>query len=605
MQDPLKTALRLTVAALLPLVAPAPGARAATLTEARSAYDNNRVSEAEAMLDEIAADPALSEAERAQALRELGRIDGLVRAEVDAIAAAMAQASRGEERCATAATALRIYREAGEPATPLAYAEGAGGECAAGDTETLRIELARTHIALARAQPGTRMQHLNAAAAQLAAIDEAARGAPPVASTRFATALGRGDADAAFAAWRDYYWLTNADAPQALGAYAGRVHALFQAGLAADAPVADKLTLIEMLIRAGFTREARQLAEDADLAARAGDNLTWRWAAAFFTFHETVRESTLRANREMAAGGGGEWYQDAIGAAAEQLMQSVGLSGDPHEGPAQSYSIFGTIGLTDNRPSLHTGHAVRDERIAVAQYGRTAELRFIVIDNMVANGFWSWLWDGSAQAGGWSNDGNTIVQVRSAYTAAPLNALRRARPGPFRERHLAQIARDERGERAALGGDGVATLPATGARLRLQAIDQIAARTNGDDAAFIAEYWRALNQSTIEHEGRHALDKLSGRRFSDATYEFRGKLSEIALADYPRLSLSSIVAQTLSDTPHGNANRRILRGYRAWTRRHRDEIPGFDRNAPALSQLHLLSDAQIRTVARSLDPWAR
>lgn len=604
MQVPHKTALRLTVAALLPLVALAPGARAATLTEARDTYDNNRVSEAEAMLDEIAADPAVGEAERAQALRELGRIDGLVRAEVDAIAAAMAQTSRGEERCATAATALRIYREVGEPATPLAYAKSAGGECAEGDSETLRIELARTHIALARTQPGAHM-HLDAAAAQLAAIDEAARGAPAVASTRFALALARRDANAAFAAWRDYYWLTEADAPQAMGAYAGRVSALFQAGLAADAPVPDRLALIEMLIRAGFTSEARHLAEDADLAGRASDNPTWRWAAAFFTFHETVRETTLRANREMAAGGGGEWYEDAIGAAAEQLMQSVGLSGDPRDALAQSYSVFGTIGLTDNYPSLHAGHAVRDERIAVAQYGRTAELRFIVIDNMVANGFWSWLWDGSAQAGGWSNSGDTIVQVRSAYTAGPLNALRRARPGPFREQHLARITRDERSERAALGDDGVATLPATGARLRLQAIDRIAAHTGGDDAAFIAEYWRAFNQSTIEHEGRHALDKLSGRRFSDATYEFRGKLSEIALADYPRLSLSSIVAQTLSDTPHGNANRRILQGYRARMRRHRDEIAGFDRGAPALSQLHLLSDDQIRAVARSLDPWAQ
>jgi hypothetical protein len=184
--------------------------------------------------------------------------------------------------------------------------------------------------------------------------------------------------------------------------------------------------------------------------------------------------------------------------------------------------------------------------------------------------------------------------------------LRVARPGPARDRFLARIAEQEAQERAALGRDGIALLPATGNRIYLQALDGLARDVGGDDAAFIAAYWREeVNYSITLHEGRHALDKASGRRFSDPELEFRAKLSQIALSAYPRLGLAVVIAAQISDTPHGRANRRILQGYRAWMRRHRGEIAGFDRGQPTLAQLHLLTDDQIRAAARAMDPWAR
>ena len=198
------------------------------------------------------------------------------------------------------------------------------------------------------------------------------------------------------------------------------------------------------------------------------------------------------------------------------------------------------------------------------------------------------------------------MQVRSAYTAGPLAALRRARPGPARDRFLAQMGSDASGERAALAGRRIAVLPATGARLQLQAIDQIAARTGSDDADFIAEFWRATNQYSIElHEGRHALDKATGHDFSDTDLEYRAKLSQIALADYPRLGLANVVDTTIGDTPHGRANRRVLEGYRDWINHHGEDIVAYDTATPALAQLDKLTDEQIRVVARSLDPDAR
>src|SRR5262249_19459630 len=151
------------------------------------------------------------------------------------------------------------------------------------------------------------------------------RGAPDVAGTRFSLAMAQRNAANALQAWKDYYWLTDSDAPQALSAYAGRVQALFSAGLAPNASDADILALIEILNRAGFTADAKQFADETGIAARAGDNPAWRRAAAHFAFDAAVRADTLRANREMIGGGHANWYQDAIRADMNTLMQATGL----------------------------------------------------------------------------------------------------------------------------------------------------------------------------------------------------------------------------------------------------------------------------------------
>jgi hypothetical protein len=602
---------RLALAAVLAWTALAAPAGAATLAEALDAYRNNRVTEAETMLGALVADPATAAHDRAAALRELGRIDGLIRGETDAMAAAMAQTS-GEEACATATTALRIYREVGQPATPLPYAEASRGQCTPGASDMLRVQLASTHMALADNDPSARAAHLARADAELDAISPIAAGAPDIAKARLTLAMMRADSAAAFDAWRAYFWLTDTDAPQALTAYAGRARAIFDAGLAANASDADRIALVNMLIRAGFTDDARAFSEATQLAARNASDPNWVRAAAYFRFHASVREITTRTNHAMVNRNDDSTrsddvrqYSEDIRGAMMQLMTDAGLSGDPQAALGEAYGLFGSLGETSGYPSLHGGHIVEDRRIVAEQYGRRGELRFVVVDNMVSNGFESWLWDGWAEAGGWADDDATIVQIRSAYTAGPLSALRRVRPGPTRERFLQMIARFDADERSALGRDGVASLPATSERLEMEGYEQIARRTGDDDAAFIAEVWRATYQYSIEkHEGRHAIDKLRGT-FSSPELEYMAKLSQIALSDYPRLGLASIAGSTLGDTPHGIANRRILTGYRNWMRRHWRDIPGFDRNAPALSQLTLLSDAQIVAIAQSMDDLAR
>lgn len=594
----------LPAAALLALTAFTPAAAAATLSEALAAYRDNRVAQAESMYTAIVADTAATPADRVNARIELARVDWLVRGETDAAAALLDNVPDIAERCDAAILTLRIFREAGQPQTSLAGAEASRNQCGPREVETLHVQLAQTHMALAASAAQQRAMHLSAAAAELAQIGNAAAGVPSVASARLSLALMQRDAAAAFAAWRAYFWLTDADAPQALSAYAGGAQAIFTAGLRGGAADADIVTLAVMLARAGFTADARLLAEETGAAARSASNPEWTKLNRFLSYLDTVRAIILRANREMATGGRANWLESEIQAATAALMRDQGLSGDPVQAMNAAYGAHGTIGETGGYPSMHAGFLVEDRTLAVEQYGYHGELHFRVIDNMIANGFESWLWDGWAQAGGWSGDGG-IVQVRSAYTGGPLSALRMSRPGPARDRYLARLPQQEVEERAALGRDGVALLPATESRLYLQAVDRLA-REKPNEADFIAEYWRLeVEYSITLHEGRHALDVQEPRRLSGADLEYRAKLSQIALSNYPRLGLANVINVQIDDSSHGQANRRILEGYRAWMRRHRSEIAGFDRNTPTLSQLDKLTDDQIVEAARSMDPWAR
>jgi hypothetical protein len=587
----------------------APDAAATGLQEGLNAYRGNHIVEAEAALTAVAADLAAVAADRAEAQRELGRIDWLVRGETDGAALALSQAPTGRDACAAADLAQRVFREAGQPSAILQTASATLGGCPANEGNRLRVELARSLLMIAGASPDARLASLDEAALLLDSIVGFSRQMPGAITARFSLALARRDSAAAFSAWRDYFALTDADAPQAMSAYSGRARALFDAGLALNAQDADVIALLGMITRAGFVADAELFATETRVGDRAVEDPSWRRIAALFRFEASVRGASLRANRDMAGGGHGRGYEREVRAAMRELARASGLSGDPQAALTQAFGIYGTVGETSGYASLHAGYLVQDERVSVEQYGRAGELRFIAVDNMIANGFESWLWDGWAETGGWAPGDDTIVQVRSSYIGGPIDFLASARPGAARDARLADIARAEPGERAALvANSGVASLPATGERL--QAIDAIAAHVGADDTTFVAEAWRATLQHSIYiHEGRHVLDHASYRglrSLDDAEQEYRAKLSELALADYPRLALSTISStQVGGDTEHGRANARILAAYRDWMQSNAASIAGFDPAPPALSQLDKLSDAQIRAVARALDPDAR
>ena len=201
--------------------------------------------------------------------------------------------------------------------------------------------------------------------------------------------------------------------------------------------------------------------------------------------------------------------------------------------------------------------------------------------------------------------------------STPLSGWSLYSGGAARRRVLERAPRHAQADLSALADGDVAYLPGLSDRLRPQVADQVGGRAKaalaaGGDLrrAFLAEYWRAsFQQSIFIHEGRHALDRTLVRglaRLWDSNLEYRAKLSELALADYPRLALLNIDAETIGgDSAHGKANTKVLQGYVDWIRAHSAEVKGYDPRLPPLVQVDRLTDAQIRAVARGLDPIAK
>jgi hypothetical protein len=586
-----------------------------TIDGAMQAYSRNRVAEAEGIFRKIAANPRSSAQDRARAHRQLGRIAWLIDGDSGRALREIRVAAGTAERCAAARLEARVLEEAQKADLLLSRLELLIKTCDQPDlADQIRLRGVAAGLDLVAAG---RKDALDGAARLLAAVGAERRESLPGSAVALQVALLQGDAPVALKAWTDYFWLNGADVPQGLAATYPAAAPVFEAGLDANAGPASRLRLVDLLIRAGFAQAAEGFARSAGLDRLAGGDPLWRKAAAYFEVRHTIEAALLDSNRRVARGGSAADLDALLDSAMARLMAGAGETGDRKAALLRAYSLYAHAGDTDGYAGLHIGHAIEQGHWPVEQYGHRAQVTFIALDNMAANGFDSWLWDGSAATGGWTEEGPVIVQIRSEYTTNPITAWALFSGGAARTEALEELEREEAADLAALAGGGVAYLPGLATRIQLQAADQIGRRARaglapGGDLrrAFLAEYWRGMFQDQmLVHEGRHALDKTLVRglaRLNDSNLEYRAKLSELALADYPRLALININAAEIgSGSAHGKADERILEAYAEWIRGHPAEIAGYEPRRPALAQLDKLTDAQLRAVARALDPIAR
>jgi hypothetical protein len=606
--------ISLCLAALL--LAACDGPVPETIDGAMQAYGQNRVAEAEAVFRKIAADPRGSARDKARAHRQLGRIawliDGDSRRALTEVEAAFAAS---DDRCASGQLKARILQEGKQGEALLSQLEALAAPCE-NPRQAEDIKLRGVAAALDLAAAG-KTEALATAAELIAGGGEEAKSAPVVNGMALQIALLQDDSAGALQAWRDYFWLSGSDVPQGLATAYPAAANVFATGLAPDAAPAARLTLVDLLVRAGFAESAERFARAKGLARSAGQDPLWRKASAYFDARRALQAAVLASNRRVARDGEGADMAALLSGFEDRLMAAAGLSGDRRDGLLRAYSLYGQSQKTDGYDGIHLGHAIEQVRWPVEQYGHRAQVAFIALDNMAANGFMSWLWDGSAATGGWTEEGPVIVQIRSEYTNMPLTAWALFSGGAARTELLKELKRGEAADLAALAGGGVAYLPGLAGRIRLQVADQIGRRARaglapGGDLrrAFLAEYWRgSFQDQMLTHEGRHALDKKLVRglaRLNDSNLEYRAKLSELALADYPRLALVNVNAAEIgSGSAHGKADERILEAYAEWMRGHPAEIAGYDPRRPPLAQLDKLSDGQLRAVARGLDPIAK
>jgi hypothetical protein len=389
------------------------------------------------------------------------------------------------------------------------------------------------------------------------------------------------------------------------------VVALGESALHREAWLATRLTAFSGNVDIGVARSAPRARE----------------LLAYAEFIEAARRLTdafyLETSHEKPASGRVSEFRDEFVHLAEPLWDAIEWSGGPRELNQSNLKQvldrrFGAdllTGRTAGYQDVHLGHRVIDDRLEVTQYGRTADLEFVSLDGMVSNGYQSWAWDYRSSHGGWAG-ANGVTQVRPGY-AGTARELWRAINDPVELGRFEQAAAAETADdwdRAA--DDPYAYLPGLVKRLQLQGIRQfmndLAKRgvTSADPEALEREFLVGIDRTIFEssivaHEGRHAIDKRIGSRFSGSAMEFRAKLSQVVFATYPRLAMDGIMSGNIGDqTPHGQANLKAVKGVVAWMEAHAGEIEGFDEDRPTLPQFDRLTDEQIKAAFAAQDPLA-
>ncbi|HEX8449058.1 MAG TPA: hypothetical protein VF652_05660, partial [Allosphingosinicella sp.] len=389
-----------------------------TIDGAVQAVGRNRVAEAEKVLRKIAAASGTPAEDRARAHRQLGRIAWLVDGDAGrALSEARAAWSVPKERCSAARLEARVLQEAKKPDLLTARLEGLLGSCDRPDlADQIRLRAVAANLDLAASG---RTGALDSAARLLGAVGSEEREGLQGSALALELALLQADSAAALKAWKDYFWLADSDVPQALAAHYPAASPLFEAGLRAEASPAERLRLVDLLVRAGFARPAERFARSAGLDRAAGGERLWRKAAAYFEVRRTIETAVLASNRRVARGGSAADMDALLDGAADRLIAAAGETGDRNAALLRAYSVYARAREFDGYDSIHFGHAVQRGRWPVEQYGHRAQVTFIALDNMVANGFTTWLWDGSAATGGWADEGPVIVQVRPEFTSTP------------------------------------------------------------------------------------------------------------------------------------------------------------------------------------------
>lgn len=618
------TALTFCVSALLGTT----NAIAATYSSAIAAYNQGRVEAARKEFEIIRADAEQPAKDRASAARSLARIAWLVDGKGEVARKELLTALRiGSDACATRVLFARIMRESGHPRRAVGVAADESSCADRDERDHLFVQRAWALLDLASTGNDIRRSRLLARArAALSSISPIGALGSSASALRLEIALLDSDPAAAVEAWRSYFWLSQRDAPQALEQMP--IRDIFSRGLARGAEPKSESELVDLLLRAGFDKAARAYARQRRLAVRAKSEVLYRKAQLYFAFREGLEKLILRQNRLLAKIGKEDQaaletvdadferelaaLSSTTASALSQLMERDETA-SPFTFVSRTFNLGAMFGRTGGYPSAHVGHVIQNETQTVRQFGEAAEVKFIVYDRMISNGFESWLWDGRAQTGGFAR-ANMIVQVRESYARSTLRSALQISDPTSR-----QIAEEQAADRSARDvsiladaekrGMRVVHLPGLASRLELQAIGQIARDVgNRDEATFPLRFTEAKWRATVEHsiwihEGRHALDAShhKAKAFSGAELEFRAKLAEILLSFYPRLALAAINDATVgSETPHGIANRRILEAYRTWIEANEDLIADYEPGSASLLQLDKLSDQQLRSVAADL-----
>jgi tetratricopeptide (TPR) repeat protein len=552
---------------------------------------------------------------------------------------------RGVNRSGTWQTLSRVERESGHYAAARAAAQSAL-QTAQNQSEIHAAQLLFARAAHEQLMDDARHQRpleselLQETHTTLTAMLTAEPGDPEASVLLLGVSLLRRDGPTALKAWRSYFSIPAGQAARGiLERPGGTLDRLLPRWQGSDLAPEERTELAVALGQSRLYEYAALIGAGVGPTAGSGRPPAVEEILAYAEFLRQVKDSTDEYYRQVALGAardGPTWdtqrpaleetYERALVGLGVRLWLRLPFAGarPPFEFErfrAELSRRFGTEMVTGSTSDyqgyvLIMGHRVLDETRSVEQYGYQADLRFVLVDQMVSNGYSSWFWDGKTMIGGWAT-ASTIFQVSGGLNQAALYFWRMLNDRQERNKEEQAIAKESARDDALARDNPYAFLPGLERRLGFDAVrriyDKVKAQGYAPDelcVAFVAEYVRMNIESTImAHEGRHAIDQLhfpdQFQSWSEAEREFRAKLSQIVFAPDPKLAMYEILDEgTGGPSGHGQADERLLKTIVAWMAAHRGEIAGLDPARPLLPQFDRLTDDQIRALFRAADPLA-
>ncbi len=263
-----------------------------------------------------------------------------------------------------------------------------------------------------------------------------------------------------------------------------------------------------------------------------------------------------------------------------------------------------------NIMGLIYGHIVNERERTVEQYGHQADFTFTELDMIVSNGYPSWFWEDRGAGGFAIPDG--FLRIKTMFKHLGISAWELI-TDPIK-RSKAEFNIQDNLLTSTATSEVSTMLPALGKKLELDALDALyndLVSQGYKDAELQLKFIEAYdalrdNATMFAHEGRHSLDRVilgdDYRNLGAATIEFRGRLSQIAFSESPKLEVANML-NGVGTTNNGIANQMIVDVFDKWIKENKQLINTFNETKLPITQLYKLTDDQIRQCIRLADPF--
>ncbi len=275
---------------------------------------------------------------------------------------------------------------------------------------------------------------------------------------------------------------------------------------------------------------------------------------------------------------------------------------------------FGAVQLVARTNStditgLVMGHIVNERVRTIEQYGYKADFTFTELDMMISNNYASWFWEDRG-AGGYAIR-NGFLRIKEMFKDLAINAWSVVTDSTTIKRYQKII--DQNLKYSNLTSNKSNVLYGLSYKLELDALSSLYMEVynkgfrNTDLQLKFIEHYEAFrdNATMFAHEGRHSIDRAlladEYREMGGAMIEYRGRLSQIAFSESPKLELMGMI-DAIGSHAAGQANKMIVDVAEKWILGHSDSIEDYDNTKLPISQLYRMTNEQIRECYRDVDP---